>query len=185
MSVIVLYFFIYSFIIQIMEPIKQQILALLALRPAGLSATELRSELRPKVSQPTLWRRLDELRTEGRVLRTGRGRSSRYVIASAGDTIGELRSRALHLEVGKKLLRKPELLDVANRRLKRMRVTTPYAKSYVERWESLLSGPIEPLLQVLGAYDEDARALRRVSPFAGILNEKERLTILRRQGLAS
>jgi len=167
-----------------MHSITQQILALLALEPEGLSASELRAEIRPEVSQPTLWRRLDELRSTGRILRTGRGRACRYVVAPAGDAIGELRSRALHLEVGKKLLRKPELIDAARGRLQRMQATVPYAKPYLERWKNLLSGPIEPVLQVLGAYDEDAKALRRVSPFAGLLDERERITILRRQGLA-
>ena len=166
-----------------MNSIEQQILGLLAMQPAGLSAPALRAELQPKISQATLWRRLDELRAAGRVLRIGRGKACRYAIPTAGDTIGDLRSRALHLEVGKKLLRKPELMVAARHRLKRMRVTTPYAKAYVERWESLLSGPIERVLQVLGAHDEDAKALRRVSPFAGMLDEKERMSILRRQGL--
>jgi DNA-binding HxlR family transcriptional regulator len=176
-------FLIYSFTIQNVN-IKQQILALLALEPEGLRASELRAEIRPKVSQPTLWRRLNELRSTGLIMRIGRGRSCRYVAASAGDAIGELRSRALHLEVGKKLMRKPELLNAARERLKRMRVTAPYAKAYLEHWESLLSGPIEPVLRVFGAYDEEAKALRHVSPFAGALNEKERILVLRRQGLA-
>lgn len=175
----------YSFTIHTMISVHQKIVALLALEPEGLSAAELRSELRPRVSQPTLWRRLDELRVEGRILKTGRGRSSRYVLAHAGDTMGELRSRALHLAVGKKLLRKPELLDSARSRLQRMRINSPYAKPYLDRWESLLTGPIEPVLQILSAHDEDAKALRKVSPFAGILSEKERMAVLRRQGLVN
>jgi DNA-binding Lrp family transcriptional regulator len=166
-----------------MIQIEQQILGLLALNPGGLSASELRKQLRPKVSQPTLWRRLDELRAAGRVRRVGHGRATRYLVAASGQAVADLRSKVLHREVGKKLLRQPELLEVARVRLERMRVTTPYSQKYIDRWVSLLSGPIESVLQVLGADDEDSRALRHVSPFAGLLTEQERLAALRRQGL--
>jgi Fe2+ or Zn2+ uptake regulation protein len=159
------------------------ILGLLAMNPGGLSASELRTQIRPQVSQPTLWRRLDELRAAGRVRMIGHGRSTRYVGATSGHAIADLRSKALHKEVGKKLLRQPQLLEVARRRLEKMRVATPYAQVYVERWEHLLSGPIEYVLQVLGADDEDSSALRHASPFAGVLTQQERLAALRRQGL--
>jgi hypothetical protein len=102
---------------------------------------------------------------------------------ASGHAIADLRSRALHLEVGRKLLRQPGLLEKARSRLAKMRITMPYAKSYVERWEDLISGPLEAVLQVLGADDEDAKALRHASPFAGLLSEQERLAVLRRHGL--
>jgi hypothetical protein len=64
-----------------------------------------------------------------------------------------------------------------------MRGAMPYARTYVQEWEELLSGPIEGVLQVLGADDEHSKALRHTSPFAGVLSERERLAVLRRQGL--
>ena len=173
----------YSFTIQTMDTPEQQILGLLAMNPGGLSARELCAQVHPRLSQPTLWRRLDELRAKGRIRRTGRGRATRYHGVTSGHAIADLRSKALHLEVGKKLLRQPELLEHARSRLAKMRITTPYAKTYLERWDDLLSGPIEAVLQVLGADDEDAKALRHASPFAGLLSEQERLVVLRRQGL--
>lgn len=166
-----------------MNSLEHHILGLLALNPGGMSASELRAHVRPSISQPTLWRRLDELRGTGRVRSVGQGRATRYLSAASGQAIADLRSKALHKEVGKKLLRDPELLDVARRRLGKMRIAMPYLQTYVERWEDLLSGPIETVLQVLGSDDEDSRALRHTSPFAGLLNKQERLTILRRQGL--
>jgi len=166
-----------------MNSLEQHILGLLALNPGGLSASELRDQAHTKVSQPTLWRRLDELRAAGRVRMIGRGRATRYLGATSGQAVADLRSKALHREVGKKLLRQPELLEVARRRLEKMRVTTPYAQTYVERWESLLSGPIESVLRVLGGDDEDSSALRHASPFAGLLSKRERLAALHRQGL--
>lgn len=60
--------------------------------------------------QPTLWRRLDELRARGHVRTAGPGRATRYYGVASGHALADLRSRALHLEVGKKLLRQPELL---------------------------------------------------------------------------
>ncbi|MGK2927241.1 MAG: hypothetical protein ACSLE2_16615, partial [Lysobacterales bacterium] len=143
-----------------MNTLDRQILGLLAMNPGGLSASELRAQVRPRLSQPTLWRRLDELRAQGCVRRTGRGRATRYHGVASGHAIADLRSRALHLEVGRKLLRQPGLLEKARSRLAKMRITMPYAKSYVERWEDLISGPLEAVLQVLGADDEDAKALR-------------------------
>lgn len=166
-----------------MNSLEPHILGLLALNPDGLSASELRGQVRPKVSQPTLWRRLDELRAAGRVRKSGIGRATRYHSAASGQAIADLRSKALHREVGKKLLRQPNLLGVARRNLEKMRIKTPYARSYVERWDSLLSGPIESVLQILGGDDEEAIALRHASPFAGVLSKKERLETLHRQGL--
>jgi hypothetical protein len=166
-----------------MNSVEQHILGLLALSPGGLSASELRAQVLPEISQPTLWRRLDALRASGQVRRVGHGRAVRYFGAASGHAIADLRSKALHGAVGRKLLRRPELLEVARRRLEQMRLTAPYAETYIERWESLLSGPIESILQVLGADDEDSTALRHASPFAGLLSEQERLATLHRQGL--
>lgn len=166
-----------------MNTIEQQILGLLAMNPGGLSASQLRAELERQVSQPTLWRRLDALRAKGRVRRSGRGRATRYYGVDSDHAISDLRSKALHLEVGKKLLRQPELLEKSRSRLKRMQRSMPYAKTYLKRWEDLMSGPMERVLRVLGADDEESKALRHVSPFAGVLSEQERLAVLRRQGL--
>ncbi len=80
-------------------------------------------------------------------------------------------------------MRRPELIGSARERLLRMYQSTPYAKDYLDRWDELLAGPMQQVLQVLGADDERSRALRHVSPFAGILSEKERTKILRDQGL--
>ena len=166
-----------------MVELERQIVGLLALHPEGLSASELRSQLDPNVSQPTLWRRLDELRARGLVRRSGSGRATRYEFATTGHAISDLRSKVMHVEVGRKLLRRPELIEIARARLANMRTATPYASTYIEQWESLLAGPIEGVLQVLGADDERAKALRHASPFAGLLTEQERLAALHRHGL--
>lgn len=166
-----------------MDSLEQQILRNLALHPAGLAAQELQSAIRPRVSQPTLWRRIDRLRAMGRIRAIGRGRATRYVSQDSDHSISDMRSKALHIAVGRKLIRNPRLVDDARRRLRRMYQSTPYARSYLDRWDELLTGPVEDVLRVFGADDEESRALRHVSPFAGILREDERLRILRKQGL--
>lgn len=163
--------------------IEQQVLNHLSLNPAGLSARELQALIRPRVSQPTLWRRLDDLRARGRVRRIGRGRAARYKRQGSDHAVSDLRSRVLHVEIGRMLIRDPGLLETAKKRLQRMRQTTPYAQPYLDQWNVLLSGPLDKVLHVLGAVDEESTALRHVSPFAGFLDERERLEILRKQGL--
>lgn len=161
----------------------QNIIGLLAMHPEGLSASELRREIYPPISQPTLWRRLETLRALGKVKSSGRNRSTRYHSVSSDHDIVDLRSKALHLAVGKKLLRQPQGVEMARGRLEQMRVSVPYAKTYIDQWASLLSGPIEDVLRVLGADDENAVALRHTSPFTSLLSERERLAVLRKQGL--
>lgn len=167
-----------------MREIDQQVLRLLALHPDGLRASEMQELVLPNVSQPTLWRRLDDLRSRGEITRTGRGRATRYLPLHSRHSITDMRSKALHMEVGKKLIREPALLENARIRLERMRGTAPHAKKYIEQWEELVAGPLERVLRVLGSDEEHARALRHTSPFAGLLSEQERLDVLRRQGLA-
>lgn len=176
-------FSFYSFTIHSMDSIEQQILRNLALHRAGMAAQELQSAIRPQVSQPTLWRRLDRLRAMGRIRAIGRGRATRYVNQDSDHSISDMRSKALHLAVGSKLIRNPRLVNNARRRLDRMYQSAPYARVYLDRWRELLEGPVEGVLRVFGADDEDSKALRHASPFAGILTKNERLSILREQGL--
>lgn len=166
-----------------MDKIELQVLGNLALHSEGLRTQDLLAAIRPKVSQPTLWRRIDRLRAIGRIRAIGRGRATRYVNQESDHTISDLRSKMLHIEVGRKLIRRPGLLDGARQRLQRMYQSVPYSKEYLDRWAELLAGPLEKVLRVLGAEDEDSKALRHVSPFAGVLSENERLKILRKQGL--
>ena len=49
---------------------------------------------------------------------------------------------------------------------------------YADRWAELLTGPREQLLETLRADDEHAAALRQSSPFAGMLDERERRALL-------
>ena len=162
---------------------EHQIIRYLALSHDGLSATELKSLIRPVLSQPTLWRRLRQLITAGYVRSAGRGRATRYRLQISDHIVIDLRSKAQHQAIGRKLVQQPRLTGNARRFLAGMYRTNPYSKPYLDRWDTLLAGPLEGVLQVLGADTEEAVALRHVSPFAGILTERERLSVLRDQGL--
>lgn len=166
-----------------MNRTEHQIIRFLTLHPDGLTASALKSLLRPAVSQPTLWRRLEKLRAEGHVRKEGKSRATRYRLQGSDHLIIDLRSRAMHQAIGRKLVQQPGLLDSARANLKKMAGSNPYAKPYLDRWAVLLAGPLNGVLEVLGANTEDAIALRHVSPFAGFLSEAERLAVLREHGL--
>lgn len=166
-----------------MDRTDNQIIRYLALNQDGLPAAELKSLIRPSISQPTLWRRLKQLITGGYVHSVGRGRATRYRLQISDHIVIDLRSKALHQAIGRKLVQQPRLLGKARRFLAGMYRTNPYSKPYLDRWDALLAGPLEEVLRVLGADTEEAVALRHVSPFTGILTERERLSVLREQGL--
>jgi excisionase family DNA binding protein len=50
---------------------------------------------------------------------------------------------------------------------------------WLDRWKTLLDGPLDDLLTALTADTTDSRELRQNSPFIGILKESEREAILR------
>jgi hypothetical protein len=96
-------------------------------------------------------------------------------------THAERRTLALHKAVAAKLRADPPMvLQKANANLSQMRQSDSLSHStpYLDRWEELLRGPADQLLAVMVSTDQDARDLRQASPFAGILDDAERLTII-------
>jgi DNA-binding Lrp family transcriptional regulator len=166
-----------------MNDMDRQIVGLLALHPEGLPAAELRAQIDPVVSQPTLWRHLDRLLATGMVRRIGAGRATRYLGARSDHALLDLRSRALHLAVGRRLVRDPSLLQQARQQLDAMRARTGQSSRDHERWAELLDGPLEVVLGTLGSYGEEATQLRHTSPFAGVLDREERERVLSELGL--
>ena len=82
--------------------LENKVLNLLLLHGEGLSAPELMAKLRPRVSQPTLWRTLDTLRARGALTREGKARATRYH-ARARTDLAVLRSRRMHESVAKRV----------------------------------------------------------------------------------
>lgn len=94
----------------------------------------------------------------------------------------EERSIRLHAAVAEKLLRDPEILAAARRRVAEWLVSGATARPYAEAWEELLSAAPEDIAERLVDPSERMRALRQCSPFAGALDPRERWAILRSSG---
>jgi hypothetical protein len=82
--------------------LENKTLNLLLLHGEGLSTPELIAKLRPRVSQPTLWRALDTPRTRGALTREGKARATRYHARTRTD-LAVLRSRRMHESVAKRV----------------------------------------------------------------------------------
>jgi len=158
-----------------------ELLGLLATASEGLSASELRSRLSSRPSQPTLSRRLTALRAAGKVVVRGLGPATRYHVAS-GNELPKLRSRLLHEHVARKLVREPDLVERARVRLAFLQSKNPSARAYHRRWMELIEGPRDALLRALSEDSESAADLRQESPFSTLLAPSEREQVLGQLG---
>ena len=61
-----------------------------------------------------------------------------------------------------------------NLNILRERLTSPIGRTWVDRWETLLSGPVDQLIEVMLVDSIEGRELRQNSPFAGALSQTER-----------
>jgi hypothetical protein len=98
-----------------------------------------------------------------------------------GLTREQLETLWLHRAVAGKVVQNPAaLLAAAEINLRRLRRRHPdgQAAQWLDRWEVVLEDGIETVLDVLTSSGEYAAQLRRTSPFAGILSEGERRTVL-------
>jgi hypothetical protein len=91
--------------------------------------------------------------------------------------LAQARSLALHHAVLERIESDPTLLDDVRARLEAWRSDETKPQRYVEAWGKLLDGPREALRAALASDDEQARALRQATPFAGIVEPRERWRI--------
>lgn len=154
----------------------EQVVQVLLTAPQGLRAPEIVRRLKPRVSQPTLWRVLHRLRSEGRVIMDGSARATRYH-ATERDDLPVLRSLRLHEAVARRLVRDPSLLAIARERLHRLRQVNPHGDVYHDRWAVLLDGSLASLLRTLTEPSEQAATLRQESPFTVLVPADERRRI--------
>lgn len=155
-----------------------QVLQLLLTKAQGLSEPEIRRRLAARVSQPTLWRVLSGLRSEGRVVVEGRARATRYHAAERIDR-PTLRSRRLHQHVADRLARDPGLREQARQRLEKLRQVNPHGGVYHDRWAELLDGPLPALLLTLTEASAQSDDLRKESPFTTLVDTPTRERIFR------
>lgn len=158
------------------KPIENNVLSLLLLHDEGLSAAQLLVQLRPRVSQPTLWRALHTLRARGALTREGNARATRYH-ARARTEVSVLRSRRMHQSVAKRLVREPALALQALGRLEKLRAANPHGRRYHDRWQELLQGPLVEVVRVMTEVSEMADALRKESPLSAFVCPVERRRI--------
>jgi hypothetical protein len=97
-------------------------------------------------------------------------------MSGSGHRSAELRGLAYHRAVAEHL--DDTGVTDALVRLRRWRAEGRIHPRYGDAWEELLSGPRAALLEALRADDEHAAALRQSSPFAGVLDERERRALL-------
>jgi hypothetical protein len=90
--------------------------------------------------------------------------------------LAELRSLAYHRAVADRIGRDQLVLDRARDRVHTW-IAEGRAPYYANLWDQLLSGPRERLLEVLEADTEESRALRQATPFAGVIEPRERWRI--------
>jgi hypothetical protein len=91
------------------------------------------------------------------------------------------RSLAFGLLIAEKLVVSIQpIVDQARRNLELQRTvhSDGSADRYLDAWEKLLAAPAESILRVLTSLDEESVALRHAAPFAGVLTDAERLSVI-------
>jgi hypothetical protein len=87
------------------------------------------------------------------------------------------RSLALHHAVAEKLRAQPSLIGIARDNLDRWAATAGRSAPYLDEWRRILDRPLEDVLHLIGQDGEPMTALRQCSPFAGVLEPKERWAV--------
>jgi hypothetical protein len=92
--------------------------------------------------------------------------------------LAEERSLAYHRAVAEQLLREPSLIEVARARAAKW-LAEGRSSHYARRWCEILARPVEEIARRMVDEGEDARALRQATPFAGMIDPRERWRIWR------
>lgn len=93
--------------------------------------------------------------------------------------LAEERSLEYHRAVAERLLREPELVDVARDRVRTWIASGQPAAYYARSWEERLFGSVGEVAAFIVEDSETGRALRQVTPFAGFIDPRERWRIWR------
>jgi hypothetical protein len=93
--------------------------------------------------------------------------------------LAEERSLALHRLVAERARVRPAIYDQARARVGSWLETGAVASHYVRAWQAVLARPDEDIATFLGDEGEHARALRQVTPFAGVVDPRTRWRIWR------
>jgi hypothetical protein len=91
--------------------------------------------------------------------------------------LAERRSRAIHGVVAERLASDPSVLERARGVVGVWLQDGTVAHPYAEAWQCWLALPSDQLRERLSEDSEEARAMRQVSPFAGVISPRERWAI--------
>jgi len=103
----------------------------------------------------------------------------------AGHELSDRRSLVLHQEVARRLRDNPALLNTARLRVEDWALSGSLHPRYVEAWRRLFDHGALEVSRALEDPGEAGQALRQVSPFAFVLEPRERWQLLRRAGARS
>ncbi len=87
--------------------------------------------------------------------------------------LAEERSLALHRLVAARLRSDPRVLDRARETVGRW-MASGRAPHYARAWQQVLEGPLDDVCALLVADTEEGRAMRQATPFAGVVDPRER-----------
>lgn len=94
--------------------------------------------------------------------------------------VAEERSIALHREVARRILARPELLEQARNRVDGWSRERSISAHWIKAWSVLLGHSLDEVIVAITDPGETGRSLRQTSPFAGVIDSKTRWEILRR-----
>lgn len=93
--------------------------------------------------------------------------------------LAEERSLALHRAIAERVRDDPAVLERARARVKRWLDTGEVARHWAEEWDAVLSRSTDDICGWLVDESEHARAMRQVTPFAGVIDPRTRWRIWR------
>lgn len=98
-------------------------------------------------------------------------------VAFQGHQRLDRRSLALHRAIAEKLAANPALIAIARENLDRWSLPRGRSQPYWDAWREILDHPLPYVLDLMVEDSERMTAMRQATPFAGILEPKERWAI--------
>ena len=89
----------------------------------------------------------------------------------------DARSLAMHRAIAEKLRANPALIEIARENLERWSSEPGRSGRYWEAWREILARPLPEVLELIVEDSERMTAMRQTSPFAGVLDPRERWAI--------
>src|SRR6476620_9643965 len=93
--------------------------------------------------------------------------------------LAEETSIAYHTAIAERLRDHPEILEMARQRVQGWLTSRERERFYVQQWADILKGDLASITSFLVERSELAIELRQSTPFAGALQQEERLRIRR------